>query len=196
MGAPGERKQKGGCCPPLVPAQRPHLGAPSLAAGHAAAPGGAGRRKRRGRLPPQQDHRGAVAPLQQGERGGSPPSLATHRGPGGPLAARGRRPSPAAPKTGVAPATPKRRGERWSWDLGFFVMVVGLVVMEGGEKGLAGVWGSPRRRWWPEVAGRVMGSAGSLGDGEEEEEVKKRDEKKRKENGKKKKREGERDRDE
>jgi len=154
MGAPGERKQRGGCCPPLVPAQRPHLGALSLAAGHAAAPGGAGRRKRRGRLPPQMDHRrGALPPSSREIRGALPPCNREREGVCPPLwprtgaqvgpwlpTAAGR--APAAPEYGVAPATPKRRGEgeNWVWvfcgdGFGDLVVLVGGVVEELGVMG-------------------------------------------------------------
>ena len=152
-GAPGERENKGGCCPPLDPAQRPHLGAPGLAAGHVAAPGGAGHRKRKegaaapstepqeGALPPSsKETRGAVAPLQQRERGFAP--LSGH--------AQGPRWAPGCPRPPATAGGAQDRGgsghpeeKRGRGSLGFGVF---FVVVELEEMGVVvGVFGW--RRW-------------------------------------------------
>ena len=147
MGAPGERENKGGLLPPSGPrAQHPLLGVPGLAAGQVAAPGGAAHRKRRGRLPPQQNHRrglcpppakkpGGLLPPCNRERGGLPPSLATHRGPGGPLAARDRRQGAGGAEVRGGSGHPEEKRGRGGVGIWvFFVVVVGLVVMGGGEE--------------------------------------------------------------
>jgi len=166
MGVPGERKQGGprekvnreGALPLPGSTHSTPVGVPGLAAGHAAAPGGAGRRQGKvgapppqqiteeGALPPSSKKPGGCCPLQQRERGGLPPSLATHRGPGGPLAARGRRQGAGGAEPRGGSGHPESEGRGMSW-FGVFMVVMGLVnlwliggvveelgVMGGGEE--------------------------------------------------------------
>jgi len=100
--------------PPLwFPHSTPLLGVPGLVAGQVAAPGGAGhRQKRRGRrCPLNRTRRGAVPPSSREREGALPPSQPSTGAQVGPWLSAAAGGAPAAPKTGVAPATPKRRGE-------------------------------------------------------------------------------------
>jgi len=133
----GERGRTGGLAPLWFPAQRPLLGAPGLAAGQVAAPGGAGHRQRKeGAPPPQQSTGGGFAPLQQRERGAlppfnrrkerglAPPSQVKHGAQVGPLAARDRRQGAGGAKSRGGSGHPKGEGKEEKWD---FVVVMGLV---------------------------------------------------------------------
>ena len=107
----GRETEKGGCCPPHAHAQGASSPLAGRAAGRRRSAGGAvalgwplatpqGKTGGAAAPPPTEKERGAVAPLSPRTGGPGGP-------PGRPLAAGT---APTAPRTGVAPATPRKEG--------------------------------------------------------------------------------------